>query len=1490
MLEQFLKMIGYEKEISGDLELTKLELDSSSDELLSIFHAASPLDVEEMKDLVLHIERAKIKGVSKINYDFTFDKYSDSSVIDYYKFTIEKLSESSTHLVASKDYEKSYSASMNTLTIKVPSSDNSFFLSRVSIITYLRKIGFKTISIYLEMFNRDSEIAEQLKRAKKEMIDEISSSQVNKSQSVYLKESKELFGTPIELKDFAEDQEGYEEFVANQKGSNFVVSGKIVFIDSDSLSSPRKNAKFILFDGTDYIYCMKRINDKAEENYFQKLETGMNASVQCYPRFNNFGSYGYMNITNMKHSSSIAPITLRVDNEEEKRVELHLHTKMSALDGVPEMSQYFEAAKIFGHKALAVSDHGSVQSYHDLYSLTKKDASIKPLYGLELLFVDEEEVVPAYEPKDIALDDATYVVFDLETTGISVNYERIIEVSAVKIKQNQIIGRFSELVNPEKNIHYSVVELTGITKKDVEKARNREEVLKDFLDFIKGSILVAHNASFDIGHLYKNFKDLDIYFEKFPVIDTLILGKILYPNHKRYTLDALAKLLNVELKQHHRALDDATATEEIFLHMLLELKKRGIKYHSEINTIVDKKEAFKYPYPVHINLLAKNHQGLINLYHILSIASTEYFADEPLVTKAVLEKYREGILVGSGCRNSYFFDIAFNESDEKMEQVIGFYDYIELQPLNSFIYYSYHMDDYVYCVTDTMKRIIKMADKYNIPVCATGDCHQVNKEDLIYRKILVDTPQVGKARFHYLKREKEIPAEYFMTTKEMLEEFAFLGDKRAYEIVVMNTNMIADACDYVESFSDEAFPPQDDFLKEKGIESAEQYVIDTVYNKAYSLYGELLPGMVLDRIKHEMSAIVENKFSTIYLISYLLVKKSRDDGYVVGSRGSVGSSFVAHLMDITEVNSLPPHYRCPKCHYSAFKMTEEEKRKYGLRPDEEKFQNILANVESGFDLPDEVCPICGTALEKDGHDIPFETFLGVPENPKTPDIDLNFSGENQSDIHEYIRELFGEYKAFRAGTILTCQSKTAYSIVRDYFDDCDKDNIAEGISPVYHRKAEIEALSLQITGVKKTSSQHPGGIVVVPENHEIYEVTPVQYPGDSVDRSWMITHFDYHSFEKNLFKLDVLGHDDPTVIRYLMKFVEAHPEKFPFKDAFHIPVNDPKVYKMMNGTEVIGVTPSDIKSSVATYGISEFGTNFVRGLLDEARPKSFGELVKVSGLSHGTDTWRGNTEDLLNGEAKGFPKIPFKDVIGCRDDIMIDLISDGVPADLAFQTMEFVRKGKPSKDEDKWALIVDNLKQYKVPEWYLWSCSKIKYMFPKAHATAYVIMALRIAWFKLYRPIYFYSAILSKKMNAFDISVMTGGVSSIRIELDRLNAIPQNERKAKDEDLITTLEISLEMCVRGFKFYGVDLYKSSAADFRVADDESGLYMPFIAVDSLGENCALSIINAREEKPFSTQSDFMRRTSTSKTVMEKMKDLGCFDEIPEDNQLSLDLGL
>ncbi|MCK7487180.1 MAG: PolC-type DNA polymerase III [Bacillus subtilis] len=1134
-------------------------------------------------------------------------------------------------------------------------------------------------------------------------------------------------------------------------------------------------------DGTDSIHVRKRIVTEEEKRYADGVKEGLTVIVEGSAQLDDYTGEVTIQAYNMAKSSDILPKTDRVDNAPEKRIELHLHTKMSPLDGVNTMEEYVLRAKHWGHLAIGVSDHGGVQAFPELFHLTKSH-NIKGLYGLELTFVNDERISITREVQAGLLSELTYVVFDIESSGLSVMYDRIIEIAAYKVKGGQTLATFQTYVDPERMISEFTTNFTGITQAKLKIAPKEDDALRKFLAFCEGSVLVAHNASFDVDFIYEAMDRNRIAHPAFPVVDTMVLAKALYPDRAYAGLNNLAKQFKVANLDHHSALNDAKVLLEIFQHLLLEVKKQGIHRFNDLNLLLNPNLLHKIPYPKHINLLVSKQEGLKNL-----IQNPFRRADRPIrprseIRKSTLDKYRRGILLGSGCRNSDFFETAMTKNHAALVEAAKYYDYLEVQPPSTFAYLRFDNPEWKTTLEDVIKRIVAIGKELGIPVVATGDVHHLDPEDKIYREIMISTPQVGGG-YHKLYSEKEKPSQHYLTTQEMLSEFAFLGAETAHEIVVKNSLAIMDRCDAIEIFPKELYAPTDEFLAESGVPSIKVKVVSMVHQKANAMYGDELPKIVEKRMEKELKSIVDHHFATIYYISHLLVKKSLDDGYLVGSRGSVGSSFVATLMDITEVNPLPPHYRCPSCRFSAFKKTELEKSLFGQTEFETEHQHWLEHVDCGYDLPDAVCPICGNPLKKDGHDIPFETFLGF-KGDKVPDIDLNFSGDYQGNVHNYIRKLFGDNFAFRAGTIGTCAFKTAFGMVKGYFEEQEK---LDPDHPIKRRKAEIERLAQGIVGSKRTSGQHPGGIVVVPNNKEIFDVTPIQYPGDSTDRDWKTTHFDYHSFESNLFKLDVLGHDDPTMIRYLMDIVKDHPLEYPFSKPEDIPVDDAEVYKLLAGTEVIKLTPEDIKSDVASYGIPELGTDFVRGMLRDTRPRNFAELVKISGLSHGTDVWNSNAQDLVLGRRKEFGRVEFKDIIGCRDDIMVDLIDYGMPPTLAFEIMEFVRKGKAPANPEKWAGYAEKMRASNVPDWYTWSCSKIKYMFPKAHATAYVLMAMRIAWFKLHRPIVFYSAYFSKRASVFDVEAFMAGEKGIERKLQAI-ADQGKDASVRDQDLQTVLQ------------------------------------------------------------------------------------------------------
>ncbi len=1462
--------------------LDALEVDPATNAWMFFLSFERPVPVIRYRNFMtkLHGLVDKNLNIKSIDFRVKMDSFSDEDLMDYYDYVLDHLIDEDKRLLPLKSYPTSIEQSH--ICIRVPQGAKSAQMFRTDLESELDKHGFKAF-VEIQIDDECKSIDQEIEKSNQGFVlqTENSVSIATPTKYIALNDEKPVGKDFTPIQKLPYDEIELEEFKNKYSKPFFTIRGIVSSIDIRQSRSGGE-ANIILSDGTDSIQVKKRISSSEEQRFCNDIKEGMELHIAGFGEYNQYYGEFTITATNMERSADIVSKSNREDNAKEKRVELHLHTKMSPLDGVNTIEDYIRRAKAWGHTAIAVTDHASVQSFPELFKLTK-ETGVKALYGLELVYADDESITITDGKNDGLLNDATYVVFDIETTGLSVIYDTLIEIAGVKIRSGAIIDRFSSFINPLKPISEFTTNLTGITNNDVINAPKIEEVLRQFYEFSKDSILVAHNSSFDLGHIYENYKRLNISNDTQPSIDTLMLAKVLYPDRTRYSLDNMCKFLKVPMNGHHRAINDAEATQEIFLHMLKEAKKQGINRFQDLNLLISPDSVHKYPYPNHINFLVKKQEGLKNLYKILSIASTKYFDRDAKITKSFLNRYRKGILVGSGCRNSTFFEIAMNRSKDELKSAARFFDYLEVQPLSTFSYLSYQMPNWQAVLQDVIKRIVDVGTELNIPVCATGDVHHLDPEDKIFREIMIGTPLVGGGGFHKLNNEKEKPSQHFMTTDEMLSEFSFLGQDVAKEIVITNPLMIAESIDVIEVFPKELFAPTDEFLAEQGVPSIKVKVESMVRSKATELYGDPLPTIIKKRLEQELDSIIKNQFSTIYYISHLLVKKSLDDGYLVGSRGSVGSSFVATLMNITEVNPLPPHYICQKCHFSAFKKTDEEK-KYGMNEFEKLNEKLLDRTESGLDLPNQNCPICGTQMKRDGHDIPFETFLGF-KGDKVPDIDLNFSGEYQSVVHEYIRKIFGENYAFRAGTIGTCAVKTAYGMVRDFYKKINEERQSVYLPPIRVRRAEMERLSKGIEGSKRTSGQHPGGIVVVPNNKEIYDVTPIQYPGDSTDTNWKTTHFDYHSFESNLFKLDVLGHDDPTMIRFLMDLVKKEPMEFPFSNANDIPVDDKDVYRLLSGTEVLNLTKEDLRSDVASYGVPEFGTNFVRGMLRDSKPSTFGELVKISGLSHGTDVWNSNAQDLIFGKKREFGRIDFKDIIGCRDDIMIDLIDYGMKPTIAFEIMEFVRKGKATTNPDKWGSYADQMRQANVPEWYVWSCSKIKYMFPKAHATAYVLMAMRIAWFKLYKPIYFYSAYFSKRASVYDADCFTNGEIAIKNKLEQIEADGNNATE-RDKNLSTVLELAYEMYKRGMYFSKLDIHNSEATEFKISEDKKSLILPFIVVDSLGENVAKSIVDARNEKAFVSKQDVRNRTKLSKTLFERLDDLNAFGDLVEESQMSL----
>ena len=1120
---------------------------------------------------------------------------------------------------------------------------------------------------------------------------------------------------------------------------------------------------------------------------------------------------------------------IRMDNSEVKRVELHMHTQMSQMDAMTSATDLIKRAMKWGMKSIAITDHGVVQAFPEAHKLLGFDnPDMKIIYGMEgYLAPDKNPVVE--NGKGQTIKDSTFCVFDLETTGFSAVTEKITEIGIMKVKNGEVIDEFSCFVNPEKHIPQRVTEVTNITDDMVKDAETIDKIFPRVLEFIKGSILVAHNAGFDVGFFKQVAKTLGYEFD-FTYIDTLSLAKDLFPEYKKYKLGKIAENLGIKVEVAHRALDDVDTTVKVFRVMMDMLIKRGAKKVEDIDKVSRTEEAKKEEYKklktYHVIILAKNYVGLRNLYKLVSYSHVKYFYRRPRILKSLLEKYREGLIIGSACEAGELYQaIELGKSDEEIEEIAEFYDYLEIQPTanNNFLIRNEIVKDEE-ALRDINRKIVALGEKLNKPVVATCDVHFMDPQDEIYRRILEAGQGYGDA-------DNQAPL-YLRTTEEMLEEFSYLGKEKAYEVVVTNTNKISDMCDKISPISPEKCPPH--------IPGCEQTIKDISFTKAHELYGETLPEIVQTRLDKELDSIIRNGFSVMYIIAQKLVWKSNEDGYIVGSRGSVGSSLVAYMTGITEVNSLPPHYRCPNCKYSDF-------TDYG--------------VKNGFDLPDKTCPKCGHRLDKDGMDIPFETFLGF-NGDKEPDIDLNFSGEYQAKAHKYTEVIFGKGTTFKAGTIGTVADKTAYGYVKKYFEER---NI-----PI--NRAETQRLAAGCTGIKRTTGQHPGGIIVVPKGREIYEFCPVQHPADDPNSDIITTHFDYHSIDQNLLKLDILGHDDPTVIRMLQDITGLDPTK--------VPLDDKETMSIFSSTKALGVTPEQIHSEVGSFGIPEFGTKFVRGMLVDTRPTTFDELIRISGLSHGTDVWLGNAQSLIE---QGI--VTLQDAICCRDDIMIYLIKQGLPPNDSFKIMEAVRKGKVAKGkEPKWEQYKELMKEHNVPDWYIKSCEKIKYMFPKAHAAAYVTNAFRIAWFKVHKPLAYYAAFFSiRGKDDFDSDCMIFGEEKVKNKMKEIDLLG-NAATQKDKTMYPILELVLEMYERGFDFLPIDLYKSDSTKFIVEDN--ALRPPLNSIPGFGTVAAEGVVKARENGKFMSIDDLKIRAKIGNSVIDILKKYGCLDGMSQSNQMSL----
>ena len=1198
------------------------------------------------------------------------------------------------------------------------------------------------------------------------------------------------------------------------------LDGEILNIDSRELKSGKVLVMFDLYDGTSTITCKVFAEGDKSKELIGKLKGSKGIKLEGTAQFDPFAKELGV-IANVIIESTGIKRETRKDEAKEKRVELHMHTKMSQMDGVTSATDLLKKAAKWGMKSIAITDHGVVQAFPEAHHFCEKNPDLKIIYGVEAYLAPDRTPVVSF-PKKQDLD-TTYCVLDLETTGFSFRTEKITEIGIMKIKNGEVLDEFSCFVNPEKPIPQRVVEVTNITDDMVKDAETIDKVFPKMLEFIGDSVLVAHNADFDIGFLKYNAKELGYTLEN-TYLDTLRLAKELFPDYKKYKLGIIAENLGIKVEVAHRALDDVDTTVKVFNVMIDMLKEKGAKKIEDIDRICAGNTDFRRLPTYHAIILAKNYVGLKNLYKLISFSHLNYFYKKPRILKSIYKKYSEGLMLGSACEAGELYRaIVAGKTDEELETIAADYDYLEIQPLgnNMFMVRNETVPD-TKALEDINKKIVALGDKLGKLVVATCDVHFMDPQDEIYRRILM----AGQG---YDDADEQAPL-YLRTTEEMLKEFEYLGEEKAYEVVVTNTNKIADMCEKISPISPEKCPPH--------IDGCEQTIKDIAYGKAHELYGDPLPDLVQERLDKELNSIIKNGFSVMYIIAQKLVWKSNEDGYIVGSRGSVGSSFVANMTGITEVNSLPPHYRCPKCKYSDF-------TDYGYA--------------CGFDLPDKDCPKCGTKMVKDGIDIPFETFLGF-NGDKEPDIDLNFSGEYQAKAHRYTEVIFGKGTTFKAGTVGTVADKTAFGYVKKYYEE-------RGI-PV--NNAEVLRLAGGCTGIKRTTGQHPGGIIVVPKGREIYEFCPVQHPADDPNSDIITTHFDYHSIDQNLLKLDILGHDDPTMIRMLFDITGIDPTK--------VPLDDKETMSIFSSTDALGVTPEQIKSKVGSYGIPEFGTKFVRGMLVDTKPTTFDELIRISGLSHGTDVWLGNAQTLID---EGI--VTLNESICCRDDIMIYLIKKGLPPDKAFKIMETVRKGKALKDPEKWAGFVALMKEHDVPEWYIKSCEKIKYMFPKAHAAAYVTNAFRIAWFKVHEPKAYYAAYFTIRADEFDSDIMCYGKEKVINKMKEID-LAGNSATTKDKNMYAILELVLEMYERGINFLPIDLYKSHATKFIVEED--GIRPPLNSIPGLGTVAAEGIDTAKQEGKFMSIDDMKIRSKIGKSVIELLEKVGCLKGMSQSNQMSL----
>ena len=1227
------------------------------------------------------------------------------------------------------------------------------------------------------------------------------------------------------------------------------IRGKVISFDTREIRNEKTIIMYAVTDFTDTIMVKMFVRNDQLADILQDIKMGAFLKIKGVTTIDKFD--GELTIGSVTGIRKIPDFTVtRKDTAPEKRVELHCHTKMSDMDGVSEVKDIVKRAHDWGHKAIAITDHGVVQAFTDANHYIEtldKDDPFKVIYGVEAYLVDDLSDVAVNEKgQDL---QGTFIVFDLETTGFSPIKDKIIEIGAVKVEKGEITERFSTFVNPQIPIPFKITQLTSITDTMVLDAPPIEEVLPRFLEFVGDGVLVAHNASFDVSFIEQNCRYQDIQPD-FTSVDTVAMARVLLPTLSRFKLNIVAKALNISLENHHRAVDDAGATAEIFEKFVEMLAERDIYTLKELNRfgVKNNADAVRKMPSYHAIILARNDIGRTNLYTLISKSHLDYFARHPRIPKSEFSRYREGLILGSACEAGELYQaILDDKSEERIARIVDYYDYLEIQPLgnNAFMIDSDRVSK-VHSEEDLKeinRQIIRLGEKFNKPVVATCDVHFLDPEDEVYRRIIM----AGKG---FSDADNQAPL-YLRSTDEMLAEFEYLGSAKAKEVVIDNPNMIADWVEKIAPVRPDKCPPV--------IPNSDQMLRDICYNKAHEMYGEDLPEVVTERLERELNSIISNGFAVMYIIAQKLVWKSNEDGYLVGSRGSVGSSFVATMAGITEVNPLSPHYYCPKCHYSDF--TSDEVRRYA--------------GGCGMDMPDKKCPVCGEMLIKDGFDIPFETFLGFKGN-KEPDIDLNFSGDYQSNAHKYTEVIFGDGQTYRAGTIGTLADKTAFGFVKNYFEERGQRK----------RTCEIDRIVQGCTGIRRSTGQHPGGIIVLPLGEDINSFTPVQHPANDMSTDIVTTHFDYHSIDHNLLKLDILGHDDPTMIKTLEEYISSPAMDNEYNetdnrfDATKIPLDDPGVMSLFQSTEALGIKPSDIGGCpVGCLGIPEFGTDFVIQMVVDTKPQTLSDLIRISGLSHGTDVWLNNAQDLiLSGQAT------ISTAICTRDDIMTYLINKGMDSEESFTIMERVRKGTVAKGKCKeWPDFKKDMTEHGVPDWYIGSCEKIKYMFPKAHAAAYVMMAYRIAYCKINYPLAYYAAYFGIRADAFSYELMCQGKEQLNFYIKDYERRKDSLSK-KEQDTLKDMRIVQEMYARGFEFVPIDIYKAKASRFQIVDGK--LMPPLSSIEGMGDKAAEAVEAASEQGPYLSRDDFRQRTKVSKTVIDLMNDLGLFGDLPESNQLSL----